>query len=75
MGKFYGIATAQNGTGVVIKDFTSTDRLGAENEAKEHCKKHGLVFNYIKPDQNTVKGGSTLTKYAKQRKALASKKR
>lgn len=43
MTKFYGLATTQNGTSVVIKDFTATERLGVENEAAAYCKKQGLV--------------------------------
>ncbi|ASA22596.1 hypothetical protein [Paenibacillus donghaensis] len=75
MTKFYGIATTQSGTSKVIKDFVSTDRLGAENEAKVHCKKEGLIFGYILPDKSMAKGGSPLTKNKKQRDLKAAKKR
>jgi|GEM_PF-5305439 len=71
---FYGLATTQNGASVVIRDFTATDRIGVENEAKSYCKKQGLVFDKVLPEKNTVKGGSTLTKYAKQRQQSNNKR-
>lgn len=71
---FYGLATTQGGASVVIKDFTATDRIGVENEAKAYCKKQGLVFDKVLPEKNTIKGGNTLTKYAKQRQQSNSKR-
>ncbi|QSF43392.1 hypothetical protein [Paenibacillus tianjinensis] len=72
--KYYGVATNQTGTSTIIFNL-SDNRLSAENEAKTHCKKNGLTFQYLLPENNTKKGGATLTKYAKARKLNASKKR
>jgi len=72
--KYYGIATNQVGVSTVIFNLPD-DRLNAENEAKEHCKKYGLTFSYVLPNKSTAKGGSTLTKFKKQRVLNASKKR
>jgi putative hemolysin len=71
---FYGLATTQSGASVVIKEFTATDRIGVENEAKAYCKKQGLIFGSVLPEKNTAKGGSTLTKYAKQRQQSNNKR-
>lgn len=73
MSKLYGVATNQAGTSTIIFNL-SDNRLSAENEAKTHCKKNGLTFQYLLPEKNTTKGGSTLTKYAKQRQQSNNKR-
>ncbi|MNK78404.1 hypothetical protein D3C87_980350 [compost metagenome] len=66
--KYYAIATNQNGAKVVI-DNLPENRLGAEIEAKKFAAKNGYEVTFIGQSQNTRKGGNTLTKYARSRKA------
>lgn len=72
--KFYGIAVNTQNKNVVINNLP-TDYLGAVNEAKRIAAKQGLKFQFVKPAANGQKEGSTLTKFAKVRKARKSVKR
>ncbi|WP_405169428.1 hypothetical protein [Paenibacillus sp. FSL H3-0286] len=73
MTNFFGLATAQNGTSVVISNLPS-DRLGAVNEAKRYAAKNGLTFQTVYPVKSNEKKGATLTKYKKQRDRAANKR-
>ncbi|MNP84755.1 hypothetical protein D3C76_1842010 [compost metagenome] len=73
MTKFYGLATTQNGTSVVISNLPS-DKLGATNEAKYYATKNGLTFQAVLPVKTNEKKGATLTKFKKQRDRAANKR-
>ncbi|OMD76863.1 hypothetical protein [Paenibacillus odorifer] len=70
---FYGLATTQKGTGVVISNLP-TDLLGAVNEAKRYAAKNGLTFQSVYPVKSNETKGATLTKYKKQRDRAANKR-
>ncbi|MHB0943397.1 hypothetical protein ACYCSU_17245 [Paenibacillus sp. ALE1] len=72
--KFYGIAVNTLNKHVVINNLP-TDCFAAVKEAKRIATKEGLKFQFVKPAANRQKEGSTLTKFAAQRKNRKSVKR
>ncbi|MBW7474060.1 hypothetical protein K0T92_04845 [Paenibacillus oenotherae] len=51
---FYGIANTMEGKACIIHSLPS-GRIQAEQAAREHCRKHGLSFQYILPDKRTLR--------------------
>jgi hypothetical protein len=70
---YYALATTKDNKSVRIgfEDMGENQpktRFEAEKITKEYCKKKGLLYQDTRPNQHLVKEGSTMTKFAKQRK-------
>lgn len=70
---FYVLATNDEGKHFVI-DNLPNNRIEARILAEDHCKKHNLIFQEIRPVENKKKQGEIMVKHLKEEKRLRSQR-